>query len=106
MAYNASSTVAALTVITSRLLQLPANYGTEEQRTYWQALSKRIPPISYTQFNGHTTIAPAQSWERVNNAGHTKKRKSAFSAVVVAFRIELRCARAWRMINCAWVGAL
>jgi hypothetical protein len=67
MAHNASSTVAALTVITNRLLQLPASYGTAEQRAYWQALSKRIPPISYTQFNGHTTIAPAQSWERVNN---------------------------------------
>lgn len=67
MAYNASSTVAALTVVTNRLLQLPATYGTTEQRAYWQALSKRIPPISYTQFNGHTTIAPAQSWERVNN---------------------------------------
>lgn len=67
MAYNASSTIAALTVVTNRLLQLPVNYGTADQRAYWQALSNRIPPISYTQFNGHTTIAPAQSWERVNN---------------------------------------
>lgn len=67
MAYNANSTVAALTVITGRLLSLPAQYGTAEQRAYWLALSKRIPPISYTQFNGHITIAPAQSWERVNN---------------------------------------
>ncbi|NII26034.1 hypothetical protein HB364_13145 [Pseudoflavitalea sp. X16] len=67
MAYNASSTIAALTVITDRLLQLPAQYGTAERRAWWLALSKRIPPISYTQFNGHTTIAPARLWERVNN---------------------------------------
>lgn len=67
MAYNASSTIAALTVITDRLLQLPAQYGTAEQRAWWLALSKRIPPISYMQFNGHTTIAPARVWERVNN---------------------------------------
>ena len=67
MAYNSSSTIAALTVITNRLLQLPAQYGTAEQRAYWRAFYGRIPPINYTQFNGHTTIAPARLWERVNN---------------------------------------
>lgn len=67
MAYNSSSTIAALMVITGRLLQLPVQYGTAEQRTYWRAFSGRIPPISYRQFNGHTTIAPARLWERVNN---------------------------------------
>lgn len=67
MAYNSSSTIAALTVITNRLLALPASYGTVAQRTWWQALLNRIPPISYTQFNGHTTIAPARLWERVQN---------------------------------------
>lgn len=67
MAYNASSTIAGLTVITQRLLQLPAEYGTPDQRAWWLALSKKIPPIPYTQFNGHTTIAPAQVWARVNN---------------------------------------
>lgn len=67
MAYNASSTIAGLTVITERLLQLPSQYGTAEQRAWWQAFLQRIPPLSYTQFNGHTTIAPAQVWARVNN---------------------------------------
>jgi len=27
----------------------------------------RIPPISYQYINGHHTIAPAKSWERINN---------------------------------------
>jgi hypothetical protein len=67
MATNSTSTIAALTTITKRLLALPVQYGTAEQRTYWTALLQRIPAISYAQFNGHTTIAPAKSWERVNN---------------------------------------
>ncbi len=71
-AYNSSSTIAALTVISSRLLALPATYGTEAQRASWQALLNRIPAISYTQFNGHTTIAPARLWERVQNTESTQ----------------------------------
>ncbi|WP_276484223.1 DUF5703 domain-containing protein [Paraflavitalea pollutisoli] len=67
MAYNASSTIAGLSVLTDRLLQLPATYGTAEQRNWWQAFRNRIPPIPYQRFNGHTTIAPAKLWERVNN---------------------------------------
>ncbi len=53
MATDASSTIAALQVIAQRL-QL-------------DSLLKRIPSLGYQQFNGHTTIAPAKSWERINN---------------------------------------
>lgn len=28
---------------------------------------ERIPPIPLTQFEGHTTIAPAITWQRINN---------------------------------------
>lgn len=64
MAYNATSTIAALRVVTQRLLELPLS---AEQRKHWQAFLQRIPPMSYTTFNGHTTIAPAKLWERINN---------------------------------------
>jgi hypothetical protein len=67
MATNSTSTIAALTTITQRLLALPVKYGTTEQRAYWTGLLQRIPAISYRQFDGHTTIAPARLWERVNN---------------------------------------
>lgn len=67
MAYNATSTIAALQTITNRLLQLPAGHLTAEQTIHWQQFLTRIPPISYQQFNGHITIAPAKSWERINN---------------------------------------
>jgi len=67
MAYNSTATVAALQTITNRLLALPQQYGTAEQRRQWKSLLQRIPAISYTRFTDHTTIAPALSWERINN---------------------------------------
>jgi hypothetical protein len=67
MAYNASSTIAALQTVTRRLLELPTGYLTGEKRNLWQAFLNRIPPISYGTMDGHTTIAPAKNWQRVNN---------------------------------------
>lgn len=65
MTYNATSTIAALKTVLSKLLDLKDI--SEVQRTEWTAMLKRIPPISFSSFNGHTTIAPAKVWERVNN---------------------------------------
>jgi len=67
MAYNSTTTIAAMQTITKRLLALPAKYAGEEKRNQWQSLLQRIPGLSYTDFNGHTTIAPAWLWERINN---------------------------------------
>ncbi len=67
MTYNASSTVAGLRAVLSRLLELPESYLSEEKRKEWQAMLSRIPPISFRAFNGKPTIAPAKLWERVNH---------------------------------------
>lgn len=67
MTNNATSTIAALQTITKRLLQLPARYATGEKRNQWESLLNRIPGISFADFNGHATIAPAKTWERINN---------------------------------------
>jgi hypothetical protein len=67
MTYNSSSTVAGLKTVLTRLLELPSGYLPDSSRTTWQTLLSRIPPISFRQFGQHTTIAPAQLWERVNN---------------------------------------
>lgn len=67
MAYNATSTIAALKTVTERMLQLPANYLDSTQRTYFTGLLTRIPPLTFGEFNGQKTIAPAKLWERVNN---------------------------------------
>jgi len=67
MTTNASSTIAGLTVIVKRMLELPSGYLTEAQKSKWQAMLKRIPPISTRVCNGFATISPAKSWERINN---------------------------------------
>ena len=67
IAYNATSTIAALQTILTRLLELPTQYLTEEKRKEWAIMLKRIPPICFTEFEGHKTIAPAKLWERINN---------------------------------------
>ena len=67
MAYNSTSTIAALQTITKYLLALPSPYLNTERRKYWQEFLNRIPDLNYSNFNGHTTIAPAKNWERINN---------------------------------------
>lgn len=67
MAYNSTPTIAALQTVLKRLLELPAGYLNDEQKKNWALMLSRIAPISFRDMNGHKTIAPAQSWERVNN---------------------------------------
>jgi hypothetical protein len=67
MAYNATSTVAALKTVLEQLLALPEVYLPEAKREHWQEMLKRVPPISFTEHEGRKTIAPAKLWERVNN---------------------------------------
>jgi hypothetical protein len=65
MANNATSTIAALQTVLERVIDLPNL--TDSQRKTWQEMLKTIPPISFTSFDGHPTIAPAKTWERINN---------------------------------------
>lgn len=67
MAYNSTSTIAALTTITKRLLDLPAGYLNEADTKKWEEFLNHIPPLNYQSFDGHTTIAPARLWARINN---------------------------------------
>lgn len=67
MAYNSSSTIAALKTVTEKLLSLPTTYLSTEKRKYFTDFLSRIPPISFTTYNNKTTIAPANIWARVNN---------------------------------------
>jgi Domain of unknown function (DUF5703) len=67
LATNSTATIAALQTIISRLLALPVKYLNTDKRKHLDSLLKRTPPISFSSFTGHTTIAPAKSWERVNN---------------------------------------
>ncbi|MGZ3755774.1 MAG: DUF5703 domain-containing protein [Mucilaginibacter sp.] len=72
MAYNSSSTIAGLQTVITKLLELPEGYVSIEKRKYFETMLKRIPPISFSDFNGHKTIAPAKLWERINNIETTQ----------------------------------
>jgi hypothetical protein len=65
MAYNSSSTIAGLKTVLQRLLELKS--ASAAQRKKWQNMLKMIPPLSFSEFEGKTTISPARSWERINN---------------------------------------
>lgn len=67
MAYNATSTIAALQTVSSRLLELPEIQSDTVARNYFTEFLKRIPEIHTQEIDGHTTISPAWLWERVNN---------------------------------------
>lgn len=67
MANNATSTIAALKTVITALLDLPPGYLDTEKRKSWEAILKKIPPINFAEFNGYKTIAPAKTWERINN---------------------------------------
>jgi hypothetical protein len=65
--YNASSTVAALKTVLTRLLALPLRYVGYERRGYWEKMLKSIPEIPTMEKDGHKIIAPAQAWFRRQN---------------------------------------
>ena len=67
MAYNSNSTISALQIITKQLLNLSGKELSKEELDYLKGFQTRIPPLNFRTFDGHTTLAPAKSWERVNN---------------------------------------
>lgn len=67
MAYNATSTIAALQTVSSRLLELPEIQSDTITRNYFIEFLKRIPEIHTREIDGHKTISPAWLWERINN---------------------------------------
>jgi hypothetical protein len=87
MAYNSTSTIAGLQVVTARLIvanlyiltreiKVPSDstwrFAAVRRDDYLMKLMRRIPVMSPQTFNGHTTIAPAKTWERVNNTESTQ----------------------------------
>ncbi|MBS1660560.1 MAG: hypothetical protein JST68_05870 [Bacteroidetes bacterium] len=72
MAYNSSSTIAGLHTILTRLLQLPKTYLDDSARHTYTTMLGRLPSLSFRTVNGHPTIAPARSWERINNKESTQ----------------------------------
>jgi len=65
MAYNSTSTIAALKTVLQRLIEQP-NLS-QKKKTEWAEMLKTIPSISFRNFDGKPTISPAKLWERINN---------------------------------------
>lgn len=68
MAYNSTTVISALKVTLERLLALPAQYLDSTSREKWNGMLQRLPGIPYRQVNGHTMLAPATTWSRVQNS--------------------------------------
>lgn len=65
MAYNATPLIAGLKTVLEKLIAYPAL--SENNREHWKSVLSTIPPISFREINGKTTISPAKLWERINN---------------------------------------
>lgn len=66
MTNNAASTVAALRRVTGSYIDYMKAQG-DTAVSKWTALLGRIPEIPERVVDGYTMIAPAKSWERINN---------------------------------------
>ncbi len=68
VAYNSVTTVCALQTVLTRLLELDSTkYLNSDSRKHWKGMLTRIPPIYFREMNGHKVIAPAKTFERINN---------------------------------------
>lgn len=67
MAYNASSTVAALQTVLDTYIEVKQMQG-DTAVAPWRAMRKRIPEIPHRMVDGREMIAPAVVWERINNS--------------------------------------
>ena len=65
MTTNATSTIAGLQTVTKALLS--SGHLDSNKQKYFTTFLQRIPNISFGNAQGHPVIAPAKSWERVNN---------------------------------------
>jgi len=68
MANNSNSTIAALQVVTEKLLNLSLEKLSKEEVDYLKGFQTRIPPLNFGIIKNHKVLVPAKSWERVNNS--------------------------------------
>jgi hypothetical protein len=67
MANNANSTISALKVISEKLLKVSSKDLIQEEIDYLKAFQTRIPPLNFREINHQKVLAPAKTWERINN---------------------------------------
>ncbi|HRN16130.1 MAG TPA: hypothetical protein PLF38_03650, partial [Xylanibacter oryzae] len=73
MAYNPTSTVAGLKVVTSSLIAYLSKHNSDSiSLNKYKELLQRIPDISFREVDGHKILSPAVTWARVNNTEPTE----------------------------------
>lgn len=66
MTNNASSTISALRRVTGEYIDYMKAHG-DTAVSKWTEILERIPEMPLRTVDGHTMIAPAKTWERINN---------------------------------------
>jgi hypothetical protein len=64
---NPADVIAALTVLTHTMQQLPEKYVSEEEKKIYRQMLSRLPRIPERLINGVRTIAPAEHWDKIIN---------------------------------------
>jgi hypothetical protein len=64
---NPSDVIAALTVLTRELQTLPDKYVSAGEKAEYAVIASRLPEMPRREMQGHTTIAPAEKWDRIIN---------------------------------------
>lgn len=64
MAKNASSTLAALQVLSEAFVKEDIS---DASKAHWQAFRDKLPALPLRTVKGKKMLAPAESWERINN---------------------------------------
>jgi hypothetical protein len=69
VAYNSVTAVCGLRSVLTRMLELDSTKYLKDasDRKHWSEMLTRVPPIYFREMNGHKVIAPAKSFERINN---------------------------------------
>ena len=67
MAYNPTTVICGLQSVLTRLLELPENHLSGENRKRWTEMLRRIPPIPLREIDGRKVLAPAEIWQFINN---------------------------------------
>jgi hypothetical protein len=68
MTYNSTTVIAALKTVVEKMLALPSSCLDSLYRDSLSIMLQRIPPIPLSTINGYSTIAPAQTWQRIQNS--------------------------------------
>lgn len=60
LTYNSTTVIAAMQTILQRLIVVAPD-------PKWDTMLAHLPPIPFGEYEGHTTILPAEKWERIQN---------------------------------------